>query len=55
LILIFATIAGLPVHYSHLLLECMAVASGGQKRVIACEGDGARLWFGRRCNHDLRR
>jgi hypothetical protein len=46
LILIFATIAGLAAHYSHLLLECMAVASGGPRRLIAREEDDARLWFG---------
>jgi hypothetical protein len=42
----FATITGLAAHYSHLLLECMAAASRGPRRLIAREEDGARLWFG---------
>jgi hypothetical protein len=41
LILIFATITGLAAHYSHLLLECMAVAFGGPRRLITHEEDGA--------------
>jgi hypothetical protein len=46
LILIFATITGLVAHYSHLLLECMATASGGPRSLIVREEDNARLWFG---------
>jgi hypothetical protein len=46
LILIFATITGLAAHYSHLLQGCMAATSGGSRRPIAREEDGAKLWIG---------
>jgi hypothetical protein len=46
LILIFATIIGLVAHYSHLLQGCMAATSGGSRRFIAREEDGAELWIG---------
>jgi hypothetical protein len=46
LILIFTTINSLAAHYSHLLQECMAAASGRSRRLIAREEDGAKLWIG---------
>jgi hypothetical protein len=46
LILIFATITGLAAHYSHLLQRCMVATSGGSRRFIAREEDGAELWIG---------
>jgi hypothetical protein len=46
LILIFATITGLAVHYSHLLQGCMAATSRGSRRLIAREEHGAELWMG---------
>jgi hypothetical protein len=46
LILIFATITSLAAHYSHLLQDCMAATSGGSRRIIAHEEDGAKLWMG---------
>jgi hypothetical protein len=46
LILIFATITGLAVHYSHLLQGCITATFGGSRRLIAREEDGAELWIG---------
>ncbi len=45
LILIFATITSLAAHYSHLLQGCMVAIAGGSWRLIACEEDGAKLWW----------
>jgi hypothetical protein len=33
-------------HYFHSLQECMAATSGGPRRFIAREEDGAQLWLG---------
>jgi hypothetical protein len=41
----FLTITGLATHYSHLPQKCMAAASEGLRRIIACKEDGTQLWF----------